>query len=151
VPTTTPASALRVPRTHAFLHAQVDTYLADGDWTVTPERAALQCNDSSMSFSTYLGAAAVVLRADADWWRYEDRTIDNGFTHDICCWPAPDGGWYAVDFTAAQYGLTGTFALIQHTPTLGELAEHDLSDVYRTLNGYAATDASWVARRGDKS
>jgi exonuclease III len=31
------------------------------------------------------------------------------------------------------------------------LAEHDLPDVFRALNGYTATDASWVARRHDKS
>ena len=30
------------------------------------------------------------------------------------------------------------------------LAEHDLADVFRALNGYSATDASWVARRGEK-
>jgi endonuclease/exonuclease/phosphatase family metal-dependent hydrolase len=31
------------------------------------------------------------------------------------------------------------------------LAEHDLPDVFRALNGYTATDASWVARRGGQS
>jgi exonuclease III len=31
------------------------------------------------------------------------------------------------------------------------LDEHDLPDVFRALNGYTATDASWVARRHDKS
>ena len=30
------------------------------------------------------------------------------------------------------------------------LAEHDLPDTFRALNGYTATDASWVARRGDR-
>ena len=30
------------------------------------------------------------------------------------------------------------------------LAEYDLADVFRALNGYSATDASWVARRGEK-
>ena len=30
------------------------------------------------------------------------------------------------------------------------LAEHDLADVYRALNGSAATDASWFARRGEQ-
>lgn len=29
--------------------------------------------------------------------------------------------------------------------------EHDLSDVFRALHGHAATDTSWVARRGGKS
>ena len=31
------------------------------------------------------------------------------------------------------------------------LGEHDLPDVFRALNGYAATDFSWLARRGGKS
>jgi exonuclease III len=30
------------------------------------------------------------------------------------------------------------------------LAANDLADVFRTVNGYSATDASWVARRGEK-
>jgi exonuclease III len=31
------------------------------------------------------------------------------------------------------------------------LGEHDLPDVFRALNGYTATDTSWVARRGGQS
>jgi hypothetical protein len=31
------------------------------------------------------------------------------------------------------------------------LSEHDLPDVFRVVNGYTATDASWVARRGGQS
>ena len=31
------------------------------------------------------------------------------------------------------------------------LAEHDLPDVFRALNGYTATDSSWLARRGGQS
>jgi exonuclease III len=30
------------------------------------------------------------------------------------------------------------------------LAEHDLADVFRAVNGYSATDVSWVVRRGEK-
>jgi hypothetical protein len=30
------------------------------------------------------------------------------------------------------------------------LAEHDLAGVFRQLNGYSATDASWIARRGEQ-
>ena len=29
------------------------------------------------------------------------------------------------------------------------LSEHDLPDAYRAINGYSATDASWVGRRGE--
>ena len=31
------------------------------------------------------------------------------------------------------------------------LGEHDLPDVFRALNGYTATDASWLARSGGQS
>ena len=31
------------------------------------------------------------------------------------------------------------------------LAEHDLADVFRALNGSSATDISWLARRGGRS
>jgi exonuclease III len=31
------------------------------------------------------------------------------------------------------------------------LSQHDLPDVFRALNGYTTTDASWVARRGGES
>ena len=42
------------------------------------------------------------------------------------------------------------FNLLASRWPLRRLAEHDLADVFRTLNGYLATDVSWVARRGDK-
>ena len=116
-----------IPRTgDAFLDAQIVLYLANGGgWTITPERASLQCNDTSELFASYLGAGALIVRAMPDWWGYGDRTADDGYGHDVCCWPVA-AGVIAVDFTAAQYGLTQSFPLIQRAPTLGELAPDEI-------------------------